>query len=45
TGPSATAVGDAFAVVWRDGSMQAPDVAGSAVRARIIYPGGSGGSN
>ena len=39
TNPSATALGDAFAVVWKDDSMQAPDVAGSAVRARIIYPG------
>jgi len=38
TNPSAAALGDAFAVVWKDDSMQAPDVAGSAVRARIIYP-------
>jgi hypothetical protein len=42
--PSVTALGDAFAVVWKDLSMQAPDVAGSAVRARIVYPGGGSGS-
>jgi hypothetical protein len=42
TNPSVAAVGpDAFAVVWRDQSMQPPDSSGSAVRARIIYvPGG-----
>ena len=36
--PSVTALTDSFAVVWRDDSMQAPDIAGSAVRARIVYP-------
>jgi hypothetical protein len=30
---------DAFAVVWRDDSGQAPDTSGSAVRARIVYVG------
>ena len=38
TNPSVAALGDAFAVTWKDDSMQAPDVAGSAVRARIVYP-------
>ncbi|MFN0250803.1 MAG: hypothetical protein ACKV2T_28270 [Kofleriaceae bacterium] len=28
---------DAFVVVWRDDSGQAPDTSGSAVRARIVY--------
>lgn len=38
TNPSVAALpGDAFAVVWRDDSMQAPDTAGSAIRARIVY--------
>jgi hypothetical protein len=41
--PSVAALGDAFAVIWKDSSMQAPDVAGSAVRARIVYP--TAGSN
>ena len=36
--PSVAALpNDAFAVVWRDNSGQAPDASGSAVRARIIY--------
>ena len=43
--PSVTALGDSFAVVWKDDSMQAPDVAGSAVRARIVYPGAASGGN
>lgn len=38
TDPSVTALGDAFVVVWRDESMQAPDVSGTSVRARIVYP-------
>lgn len=42
TDPSVAALGDAFVVVWRDDSMQAPDVSGSAVRARIVYPGATG---
>lgn len=41
TNPSATALDDGFAVVWKDDSGQAPDVAGSAVRGRIIYPPGA----
>lgn len=36
--PSVAALPDAFAVTWMDTSMQAPDISGSAVRARIIYP-------
>lgn len=40
--PSVAALPDAFVVTWRDDSAQAPDVAGSAVRARIVYPGASG---
>ncbi len=38
TDPSVAALGDGFVVVWRDESMQAPDVSGSATRARILYP-------
>ena len=41
TNPSATALDDSFAVVWKDDSGQAPDVAGSAVRGRVIYPPGA----
>jgi hypothetical protein len=38
TKPSVAALpGDAFAVIWRDDSAQAPDTSGSAVRARIVY--------
>ena len=38
TNPSVAALpDDAFAVVWKDDSMQAPDIAGSSVRARIVY--------
>lgn len=39
--PSAVALSDdgAFAVAWTDESATAPDTSGSAVRARIIYPG------
>ena len=36
--PSVAPLGDAFVVVWKDESAQAPDVAGSAIRGRIIYP-------
>ncbi len=36
-GPSAAALPEGFAVIWRDASGQAPDVSDSAVRARIIY--------
>jgi hypothetical protein len=32
---------EAFAVVWSDSSMKAPDTSGEAVRARILYPPGS----
>ena len=42
-GPSATALpGGAFATAWTDESGEAPDRAGDAVRARIVYPAGSG---
>jgi hypothetical protein len=45
TGPSAVALpGDAFAVAWTDLSGAPPDMSGSAVRARIIYPGAGGGA-
>ena len=37
--PSVAPLTDAFVVVWKDDSAQAPDVAGSAIRGRIIYPG------
>ncbi len=36
--PSVAALSDAFVVVWKDDSAQAPDIAGSAIRGRIIYP-------
>lgn len=36
--PSVAALPDAFAVTWMDSSMQAPDISGSSVRARIVYP-------
>lgn len=42
TDPSVAALGDAFVVVWKDESMQAPDISGTAVRARIVYPTASG---
>jgi hypothetical protein len=38
--PSVVGLQDAFAVVWSDSSMKAPDTAGQAVRARIVYPPG-----
>jgi hypothetical protein len=38
TNPSAAPLADSFAVAWNDTSGQAPDHAGSAVRARVIYP-------
>ncbi len=38
TNPSVAALpNNAFAVVWRDDSAQAPDTSGSSVRARIVY--------
>lgn len=41
--PSAAALpGGAYAVAWTDRSGAAPDTAGSAVRARIIYPAAPG---
>lgn len=43
--PSAVALPDgAFATAWTDRSMTSPDSAGASVRARIVYPDGSGGS-
>lgn len=36
--PSVAPLPEGFAVVWKDESMQAPDVSGSAVRGRIVYP-------
>jgi hypothetical protein len=40
TRPSAVALpGGAYAVAWTDRSGAAPDMSGSAVRARIVYPG------
>ena len=38
TNPSVVGLDDSFAVIWKDDSGQAPDVAGAAVRGRIIYP-------
>lgn len=38
TNPSVAALDDAFVVVWKDDSGTPPDIAGSAVRGRIIYP-------
>jgi hypothetical protein len=40
--PSVAALPDAFVVTWKDDSGQPPDVSGSAVRARIVYPGAPG---
>lgn len=43
TNPSVTSLpNNAWAVVWRDDSAQAPDTSGSAVRARIVYTGNLG---
>lgn len=43
TGPSAVALPDgAFAVAWTDESGAAPDISGTAVRARVIYPAADG---
>lgn len=39
--PSVGALADAFVAVWSDKSAAAPDIAGSAVRARILYPPGA----
>ncbi len=38
TNPSVAALDDSFAVVWKDDSGTTPDIAGSAIRGRIIYP-------
>ncbi len=39
TNPSVAALtDDSFAVVWKDDSGTMPDIAGSAIRGRIIYP-------
>lgn len=38
--PAVAALPDAFVAVWSDASATAPDKAGLAVRARIIYPPG-----
>jgi hypothetical protein len=39
TSPSVAALPDgSFAVVWKDDSGTPPDIAGSAVRARVVYP-------
>ena len=38
TNPSVAPLGDAFVVVWKDESAQAPDISGAAIRGRIIYP-------
>jgi hypothetical protein len=43
--PSAAALDEGFAVVWKDDSGQQPDVAGSSIRGRIIYPTATAGSN
>ena len=43
--PSVAPIADAFVVVWKDESAQAPDVAGSAIRGRIIYPTQAAGGN
>jgi hypothetical protein len=43
--PSVAPLGDAFVVVWKDDSAQAPDVAGSSIRGRIIYPTQTPGGN
>lgn len=40
--PSVAALDDSFVVAWTDSSGQAPDTAGQAVRARIIYVSASG---
>ena len=41
--PSVVGLPGAFAAIWKDESQQDPDVAGSAVRGRVLYPpiGGS----
>ena len=43
TNPSVAALADGFAVIWKDDSGTQPDVAGSAVRGRIIYPTAASG--
>ncbi len=37
TDPSVISLPGAFAAIWKDESLQPPDVAGSAVRGRVIY--------
>ena len=45
TMPSAVGLpGGAFVVAWNDKSAAAPDISGTAVRARIIYPSATGAS-
>jgi hypothetical protein len=36
--PSVVGLPDGFAAIWSDASAQPPDVAGTSVRARILYP-------
>ncbi|HZJ62667.1 MAG TPA: hypothetical protein VFD36_04035, partial [Kofleriaceae bacterium] len=36
--PSVVALPDGFAAIWSDGSAQPPDIVGTSVRARILYP-------
>ncbi len=43
TDPSVIALPGAFAAMWKDESLQAPDIAGSAVRGRVIYSTTTGG--
>ncbi len=38
TSPSVVGLPGAFAAVWRDASMKEPDVAGTSVRGRVLYP-------
>lgn len=44
TDPSVIALPGAFAAMWKDESLQAPDIAGSAVRGRVIYSTSTGGA-
>ncbi len=36
--PSVVAITDAFAAAWTDSSQTAPDISGTSVRARVLYP-------
>jgi hypothetical protein len=45
TSPSVAGLPGAFAAVWSDASKQEPDIAGTAVRARVIYGPSSGGAS